>query len=372
MSKALVLAETIDNLGDLALTLQLADGLKAHCGVEDIAVQQWNLPSSPMVAQAAGHGLRVRPGKSPAALLEPGRAVVFGGGQVVRGNKSAASMLALLMQLVFARLRGDARLALAIGIGPCESRLRRVLWRLILSNLQLITVRDAVSLHRAGELCGTGRPVMLTADLAFARGPLHRLLEAPAAGQPAGILIAPCHDPGEHRVLDAEAVASLAFEAAAAAGERRVRIVLHDGRPGMDARFAARLEAVLRARGFEDVAVVADGVLQTLLGHYRSARCVLTNRLHAAVFALLARRPVVIIDDGNDKLSSMARSFAIPLLAQDARPSTETLERLRGELFQGGSRDRELALDQARGLADENFALAAPFVGTLQGRRALC
>ncbi|MFD2401099.1 polysaccharide pyruvyl transferase family protein [Novosphingobium soli] len=62
---------------------------------------------------------------------------------------------------------------------------------------------------------------------------------------------------------------------------------------------------------------MADGYdLGALCGLYGEAALVVTNRLHALVFALLADAPALAIEDGSAKLRALAERFGVPLLPQ--------------------------------------------------------
>jgi exopolysaccharide biosynthesis predicted pyruvyltransferase EpsI len=173
-----------------------------------------------------------------------------------------------------------------------------------------VLVRDAASERNAIALVGADR-VRLTADMAFVPSSLHRRA---ADGQHRAdlVLVAPCIDDSEGRTIDGPAFPALMEEIAAALPGIPLAFVCHDPRPDMDERAAALLVArhKLTARsathGYD---------LSKLLDDYHHAALVVTNRLHAAIFAMLAGRPVLIIDDGNTKTAAAAARFHVPVLS---------------------------------------------------------
>lgn len=45
---------------------------------------------------------------------------------------------------------------------------------------------------------------------------------------------------------------------------------------------------------------------------YRESSLVVANRLHAVIFGILAQKPIIILDDGSQKLAPIAEQFGLP------------------------------------------------------------
>tara|TARA_R110000772_G_scaffold156977_2_gene268224 strand:- start:138 stop:1232 length:1095 start_codon:yes stop_codon:yes gene_type:complete len=350
LRRALILAENLDNVGDLALLLQLVHGLRDRLGITEIYVRQWQLPASETMCFMEEQGLSVVAGKSIKGLLNWRTLLIYGGGQVVRDQSSRASMLAMRMTIFFSFLGQCRRAALAIGVSPLKSRFHKGAWSSILSAFSPITVRDAVSLERANELLEQKVKTELTADLAFLPSPLHKALLVNTARKT--IIIAPCDDAREGRTLDLDAVAGMAFDLASLRNVWHFTLIAHDTRPEMDGAVCEALADILRAKGDMHIEIVATASLDACLTHYRNAAAVLTNRLHAMIFAMLGHKPVLIINDRNDKLAAAAERFSVSKLDQNA---TENQSVINNELAGVYLPERNTALQHASEQAERNF-----------------
>ena len=298
------------NLGDLALLLQnlehVAPGRRAY-------VRRWAPLPAAIEAQVAAAGGALVDGRRPLAFLRLARQcdVVIGGGQLVRGNVSLPSLIAQYAGVAAARLGGGSVSTRGLGVSAIRDRPRRILWRALLRLADKVRVRDSYSVELAAVLVGRER-VVQTADMAFLPGCLHRAAQPDTARD--RIVIAPCIDGSEGRAMTAATLAPLL---AAARGHRagdRVVFVCHDPRPSMDAAATQRLIGALDL----PCARIVDGdSLAALLAEYRRAALVITNRLHAMIFALLADCPIVVVDDGNAKTRFVADHFSLPVVGGD-------------------------------------------------------
>ena len=131
----------------------------------------------------------------------------------------------------------------------------------------------------------------------------------PASGERSWIVVAPCVDASEGRLLEGSGLDAGFDEALRALPGARVIIACHDPRENMDKAAAARLVARWPAVAVE----VLDGYdLDALIALYREAALVLTNRLHALIFAILADAPALAIEDGTAKVQSRRRPLCDP------------------------------------------------------------
>jgi polysaccharide pyruvyl transferase WcaK-like protein len=104
-------------------------------------------------------------------------AVVFGGGSIVKelnaatGRNRYATMLMILAVVTFARLIARAPIAMFnIGVGPIRTATGRLLARLILSQADMVTVRDPGSFSLCQEI-GLGNAVRSSTDAVFSVTP---------------------------------------------------------------------------------------------------------------------------------------------------------------------------------------------------------
>lgn len=349
-----ILAEALDNIGDFALLRQAVEGLRGLDGIGAISVRQWRPPEPAILAELAEAGVGVLPAKSLKALWPGRRLLLYAGGQVVRSNASSTDLAAMTVTAVASQVAGGQRAALAIGASVLETSEARRWWSAILGRFSLITARDSASQERL-RLLLDNEAVGLTDDLAFLPGQLHVALTQSALA--AHILIAPCNDPGESRVLDPAAVALQAEAVAMACPASATLLLAHDPRPGMDMEIGQAIadKTTGRAR------CMAATTLHLATSAYASASAVLTNRLHSMIFAILAGKPVFVIDDGNGKVAEFAKRFEVPILRQsDSRENH--LAAIAGSLGSHVLERRADALASAKVAAARNFALLATLI----------
>lgn len=348
---AVLLAENLDNVGDFALLVQAIYGLRLNPKIGAIAVRQWSEPNAEILARLAAMDVAVIPAKTARALWPGRKLLLYPGGQAIRGNASPASMLAMAITVALSRAGGGKRAALAIGASTITDPQTRRAWRFVMSRFDLVACRDSGSLERARMI--TDAPQLeLTDDLVFAPSPLHEALAS--SGQRQHLIIAPCSDASEDRILDPGQTVKLARKIAAHCGVSRILIVCHDPRPGMDTEIAAALAKAAGNAGLQDVTVMGTASLEEVTAAYRDAAAVLTNRLHATIFGLLASKPVLAIDDGNDKIGIFAQRFDVPLLPQTGGDVDTQIE---AGFVRASSPSRMRSIERAKAEAARNFAL---------------
>ena len=81
----------------------------------------------------------------------------------------------------------------------------------------------------------------------------------------------------------------------------------------MDPAVCDMIEKELTREGIPCKAIVTPNI-ENLISYYRSSRLVVTNRLHSVFFGLLSKAAVIILDDGNPKLTQAAERFSIPII----------------------------------------------------------
>jgi polysaccharide pyruvyl transferase WcaK-like protein len=304
----LILCDALINLGDLALLGQSimvgrADGRQVH-------VRQW-APTPPLIArQVQAMGATIISGRRMGAMLRLARGcdAVIGGGQIIRDNVTPASLLAMAMTLMAVRLGGGRVSTWGLGVSVVRRAPLRLLWCIIMGLCDRIRVRDTLSQANAQALFGAGK-IDLTADMAFLPGALHDGLAF--SGERSTILIAPCIEGSEQRSIDGARFPTLLACLKERLPHAGIVIACHDPRADLDAGAADLLMARYAMAG---AVKLADGQLASLSRAYAQAGVVVTNRLHASIFALLSGAPLLVVDDGSDKMAALCAAFAIPAI----------------------------------------------------------
>lgn len=236
-------------------------------------------------------------------------AMVFGGGGLLQDTTSPFNLPYHLSRPLLARMRGLPVAGIGLGAGALDTRLGRALVRGGLTSMVGVTVRDEPSRALLDALGVRG--VRLASDLAFALGPSAAtpLRQAsPTAG--AGTL-AVCLRPwsGRRGRLPAQArgdatpdahveVLATGLDAIASVTGLQVRFVaLQRDR---DEPFHERVAGRMRTPSTR-LAPALGEVLAELSG----ASAVVSMRFHGGVAAVLAGRPVVLIDYA-DKVAALA------------------------------------------------------------------
>lgn len=297
----------LHNLGDLKLLLQNLALTGGRGGV----VRRWAPVPEEVQRQVAAAGGELVSGKAMLRFARRafGAQLVFGGGQLVRDNVSVAALAGLLLAVLSARLGGGGLVTRGLGVSAIRSPLRRVLWRAILARCPVVNLRDERSVRNLRHLL-PGKAWAVHADMAFL--PTDGLQAiVPGNGERRWIVVAPCVDPGEARTIEGRVLDAVVGQALVRLPGARLMIACHDPRPGMDGAAARRLAA----RWPEHRIAVFDGHdLGALIALYREAALVVSNRLHALIFAALADVPALAVDDGTAKVRVAADDLAIPVL----------------------------------------------------------
>lgn len=313
-----IICDDLHNLGDLKLLFQnlAVDG-------PETTVRRWTALPEEIEQQVSDAGGRLVDGRRMIAFaaLCRGANLVIGGGQLVRNNVSLRAMGGLLLAALSAKATGGRIVTRDLGVSVITSKPRRYLWRAVLSLCDVVQVRDAKSKTYAEALIGPGR-VRQTADMVFL--PINGAAALQNAHQtPSQIVIAPCVDAREGRSVEGPMLDALIREARARLSDQPVVIACHDPRAGMDAKAA---DTIIARNPTLDLKKLAGYSLQGLTDTYQQASLVITNRLHALIFALLTETPVVVIDDSNHKLQALVDNFNLPSVrADETEASAQTL-----------------------------------------------
>jgi polysaccharide pyruvyl transferase CsaB len=150
------------NVGDEAVLEAIVLGLRR----QDPAIEITVLSAAPRLT-AEFYAVRSLPRFRPLALLRALRhtdALLSGGGTLFQDVTSTKSLWYYLAVVALAKLLGKKVMVFAQGFGPVKKPLNRLLARIVLNRVDLITLRDTDSLAEL-EKCGIKRPPRsVTAD----------------------------------------------------------------------------------------------------------------------------------------------------------------------------------------------------------------
>lgn len=346
----LIFCDTLVNLGDLALLAQsVAAGRNQG---RQVYVRQWAPPPPLIARQVEALGTTIVSDRHLLALLRlaPRCDAVIGGGQMVRGNVSLASLIAMIWTLALVRLGGGQVAGWGMGVGLVRGRLARLLWRLVFRPGERIAVRDALSLDHARRLF-PARTLVQSADMAFLPGALHRDLLAEDSERTT-ILIAPCIEASEGRSIDGEGFPTLLACVKQHRPKAPLVVACHDPRPEVDGGAADWLIAYY---DLNEAHKLDDGQLSTLCEAYRHAVLTITNRLHASIFTLLSGGALLVVDDGSDKMRALCRDFGIPSIRISGPPDAALIAKTVGAALNFDRKARKKAMLRIARRAQSNL-----------------
>lgn len=163
------------NKGDQAILISMLDNLRNAIPDSQIMV----FPNSKMCR--LGQYLEFWRALKKADLF------IFGGGQEIEDHASVAFLVSGLLKIALAKILSRPILCYAIGVGPVVTVLGRLLTRLVLNQVALITVRDGDSREHLRQLGITKPPCFVTADPTF--------------------ILAACHDQQAQKIFVSERLA---------------------------------------------------------------------------------------------------------------------------------------------------------------------
>ncbi len=356
-SSVILCAGDLHNVGDFALLGQAVEAVRRHLPGTPIHVRQWSRLDGSVTDQLEQLGVSVLQGKALGkCLLAARRALILvAGGQMVRDNASFASIAFLSMMMRTARLTRGATAVLACGVSELKKPSLRRLWRGMLKRSKALSTRDSTSQQRMSEIAGPTAEVRLSADLAFLPTRLHTALRS-GAGRDT-LVIAPCQDASEGRSVNAGHLAAVALGLVRAAGLTRIVIAAHDSRPTMDPPVCQAVFETL-AETDTEVVMLKSFVLSDFTAVYARAGIVVTNRLHAVIFGLIAGATPVVLNDGGAKTLDAARVYSLPVLTGDVT-SDALVESIAAETRAGWPAARVKAFEAASSTVADDVARLA-------------
>ncbi|NLU49932.1 MAG: polysaccharide pyruvyl transferase CsaB [Syntrophomonadaceae bacterium] len=158
-----------DNAGDEALLTAITSSLGKFNPDAHFVV----LSGNPARTEAS-HGIRAVNRINPLALireLRQANLLISGGGSLLQDITGPFSLPYYVGIVALARLLGTPVVLYAQGVGPLRRRFSKILVRLVINRVELVTLRDEDSRQALAEIGVTRPPVKVTADPVFALDP---------------------------------------------------------------------------------------------------------------------------------------------------------------------------------------------------------
>jgi polysaccharide pyruvyl transferase CsaB len=283
------------NLGDEAILAGLLVGFRQMAPETQITV----LSAAP-ASTARMHGASAVHRAKPLAIwreMRMRRLFISGGGGLLQDSTSARSALYYLSLLRMARMAGAKTAVLAQSIGPIRRRAVRVLARRVLSNCDLITVRDEHSVRELEAIGVRGREFHVAADLSF----LLPFRPQAAEGRPRiGVAVRPW---GNQRLW----VPTLSRALESAARQLQAQLVLLPMHRNLDFELCAAMREMISPR--PDVLTAESP--HEMLELVSACELVVAMRLHALIFAAITGVASVAISY-DPKVEAFAQGASLP------------------------------------------------------------
>jgi len=151
------------NKGDQAILLSMLDSLKESIPKAQIKV----FPNSKMT--------RISQYLEFWKDLKNADLFIFGGGQEVQDHASIAFLISGLLKIFLAKILSTPVYCYAIGVGPVATILGKLLTRLVLNRVDVITLRDKDSKNFLNYLNVTKPEIFITADPTFTLSPAKKI-----------------------------------------------------------------------------------------------------------------------------------------------------------------------------------------------------
>jgi len=151
------------NKGDQAILLSMLDSLKESIPKAQIKV----FPNSKMT--------RISQYLEFWKDLKNADLFIFGGGQEVQDHASIAFLISGLLKITIAKILSTPVYCYAIGVGPVATILGKLLTRLVLNRVDVITLRDKDSKNFLKHLHVTKPEIFITADPTFTLSPAKKI-----------------------------------------------------------------------------------------------------------------------------------------------------------------------------------------------------
>jgi len=223
--------------------------------------------------------------------LKQTKLLIYGGGSLIQDGTSSRSLWYYL-HIIKAALKSGVRVMLyANGIGPLNVEANKVRAANVLNKIDVITLRDTASLETLNDI-GVKAPVIdVTADVVFgvkntAPEEGHKVLETLGLAGKQFF----CISVRNWRTLPADFIEQIAAYADEMAEEHGLAVLFISMQSQNDTAITRRIMAEMKQPSYfagENLSV------NTYLGICEKAVFMVAMRLHAAIYAMKCRKPVV-------------------------------------------------------------------------------
>jgi polysaccharide pyruvyl transferase CsaB len=298
------------NAGDEAILAGLVQGFRRL----DPSVELTVLSKDPLATESEHGVLAVDRGLRSARQAARGsHLLVSGGGGLLQDVTSWRSSLYYLSVIDAGRAAGVPVAVVGQGIGPLHLRLVRGVARRVLSQVDVIAVRDTASRDILREI-GVRQHVEVTADLAFLLprpteeeiAAAWRLSGLDRGGTPAAAIAV---RPAPRSRRQAELASTLGRTIGDTCAQLGVRPILVAMQSTQDLAFARRVASAMPRRG----EVVASAMsARQLLALIAGCDLVVGMRLHALIYAAICSAPPVAISY-DPKVDGLMAQLGLPV-----------------------------------------------------------
>jgi polysaccharide pyruvyl transferase CsaB len=284
---------------------------------------------------------------------------VLGGGGLLRDNTTWRNLIHLLDEIWFSKLFGRKVMLYAIGVGPFKSRLGKFLIRVSVNMCDLITVRSERGAQLLREIGIAPERIHVVADPAFLLKPVapvdQDLVRLLAGGKKIGVFPTISLVSGEHDFSHVNRLAAALDRLVEEEGLQFVAMPMRVRDSGLDdVKISLAIKAAMKHS--DALQVYEKRLTPSELKWATSQNMMnLTVRLHAMIFSLGAKVPVVAINY-EPKVSNVFSALKCPqyLVEMDDRLDTALVDSVK-QCLHDLPQYRQRIIDI--GLATESSAL---------------
>ncbi|MES2537894.1 MAG: polysaccharide pyruvyl transferase family protein [Pseudomonadota bacterium] len=225
---------------------------------------------------------------------------VLGGGGILRDNTNWRNLVSVLDEIWISKLLGRKVMLYAIGVGPFKSRLGKLVIGMSVRMCDLITVRDAKSAKLLMDIGIPAKRIHVVADPAFLLGSAapqdQDLVKLLSGGGKVGVF--PTSNPihGEHGSSHAIKLARAFDSLFEKTGLQFVALPMQIAETGVDdVKFSHAIKAAMK---YPEAMEIYEKRLTPLELKWVTGQTLfnITVRLHAMIFSLGLRTPVVAVN----------------------------------------------------------------------------
>lgn len=275
------------NCGDDAILLALCDGIRKL----NIEARITALSKNPTVTMKENNIKSIYRfnWKAVMGAIREADIIISGGGSLLQDRTSTRSLLYYLGIIKLAKLFKKKVMLYANGIGPINKKLNRIITKYIVNDVDLITLRDELSMKELQSIHVTKPRMHVTADPVFSMKPLDR--DAKQILEDAGV---PMDKPligvlfrEWNKLSYADTIARVCDRLIE---KKDVTIVLIPMEYHEDIGISKKIEQHMTHKGYVIDQDLDSSAIISLIGEMHM---ILSMRLHALLFAALSSVPMV-------------------------------------------------------------------------------